>query len=186
MEIKINKTKNKKVVIDEASSIMISYKKLLANPHKKILKTSTKQLLNIIIIGIYLFLLILYTCFNKTNIAFPILIGISFTLLILKVGKFIVYIKNLNKASNFKSNSILTIDEEKIHLNKVDANIKSSVKWETIKIILITNNCIVFMGNLNNIEQVNSIIIPSYYKEEVMEALKKYNKLDLIIYNKRQ
>ena len=35
MEIQINRTKNKKIVIDEASSIMVLYKKLHTNPHKK-------------------------------------------------------------------------------------------------------------------------------------------------------
>ena len=135
--------------------------------------------------GIYLLLLIIYTCFNKTNIAFPILIGISSGLLIFKIIRFIIYTKNLNNSSKINSNSILTIDEDKVELNKVSANIKSFVKWETIKMILITNNCIVFMGELNNIKQVNYLIIPRDYENEVMEGLKKYNKLDLVIYNKR-
>ena len=173
------------MVIDEASSIMVLYKKLHTNHHKKILKISTRLLLNILILGIYLLLLILYTCFNKTNISFPILIGISSGLLIFKIIRFIIYTKNLNNSSKINSNSILTIDEDKVELNKVSANIKSFVKWETIKMILITNNCIVFMGELNNIKQVNYLIIPRDYENEVMEGLKKYNKLDLVIYNKR-
>lgn len=185
MEIQINRTKNKKVVIDEASSIMISYKKLFANPHKKILKISTRLSLNILILGIYLLLLILYTCFNKTNIVFPVFIGISFALIILKIVRLIIYIKNLNKSSKINPDSILTIDEEKIELNNLSSNIKSFMKWEVIKMVLITDNCIVFMGKLNNIKQVNSIIIPIDYKNEVINALEKYNKLDLLIYNKR-
>lgn len=185
MKIEINRTKNKKLVIDETSTIINSYKKLFLNPYRKIVRISTRLIINIIILVVYLILLSLYTYFYNTNIVFPILIGIVASLTILKISRFIVYNNSLNNYSKIESNSILTIDAEKVELDKKSANIKSFMDWNRIKKILITNNCIVFMGDLKDIKNVYTIIIPRDYESEVMDALKKYNKLDLVIYNRR-
>ena len=185
MKIEINRTKNKKLVIDETSTIINSYKKLFLNPYRKIVRISTRLIINILLLVIYLILLSLYTYFYDTNIVFPILIGIIAALTILKISRFIVYNSNLNKLSKINSNSELIIDEEKITLNKKTSNISCFVEWNEIKNVLITNNCIVFMKNTFNVKEINSIIIPRDYENEVIGALKKYKKLDLVIYNKR-
>lgn len=185
MKIEINRTKNKKLVTDEASTIINSYRKLFLNPNRKIVRISTRLIINILILVIYLILLSLYTYFYNTNIVFPILIGIIASLTILKISRFIVYNNSLNKLSKIDSKSELIIDEEKVLLNKSALNISFYINWKEIKNVLITNNCIVFMKNTFNVKEINSIIIPSYYENEVIDALKKYNKLDLVIYNKR-
>ena len=179
MEIIINRTKNKKLVTDEANTIIISYKKLLKNPNKKIIRINTRLILNIIFLVIYLLLLSLYTYFYNTNIIFPILIGITLSLIIINVGKYIVYNKKLNKLSKIDSNAVLIIDEEKVTLNK-NSNMTCFTEWKNIIRVLITKNCIVFMTDNKN---SYLIIIPSCYEKEVLEALKKYNKLDLLMYN---
>lgn len=182
MKIEINKTKNKKLVIDESSTIINFYNRLFINPYRKIVRISTRLIINILLLVIYLVLLILYTFFYNTNIVFPILIGIIASLTILKIIRFIIYNNNLNKLSKVNSNSELIIDEKKITLNKKTSNISCFVEWDKIRNVLITNNCIVFMAN---IKEANLIIIPRDYEKEVIEALRKYEKKDLLIYNKR-
>ena len=56
-------------------------------------------------------------------------------------------------------------------------------EWNDIIKVLLTNNCIVFMTDY---KKKYLIIIPRDYEKEVIDALKKYNKLELLIYNKRQ
>ena len=185
MEIQINRTKNKKLVIDETSTIINSYKKLFLNPYRKIVRISTRLIINILILVIYLILLSLYTFFYNTNIVFPILIGIIASLTILKISRFIIYNNSLNKLAIINSNSELIIDEKKLTLNKKASNISCYIEWNNIKNILITNNCIVFMKNSFSKRDFNSIIIPRDYESEVINALETYNKIDLVIYNKR-
>ena len=100
MEIQINRTKNKKLVIDETSTIINSYKKLFLNPYRKIVRISTRLIINILILFIYLILLSLYTYFYNTNIVFPILIGIIASLTILKISRFIIYNNSLTLILN--------------------------------------------------------------------------------------
>lgn len=185
MKIIINRTKNKKLVIDETCTIRIYYKRLFINPYRKIMRISTGLIINIIILSIYLISLSLYTYFCDNNIVYPIIIGVTVSLIILKIGRFIKYNNNLNNLSKMESNSELNINEDKIILNKTDSNISCFIEWNKILRVLITNNCIVFMKQTFDLKEVNSIIIPRDYEKEVIEALKKYNKLDLVIYNNR-
>lgn len=96
----------------------------------------------------------------------------------------VVYYRYLNISSKRDTNSILKISEAKIELNNKVLDRISSIEWKKIKQILITKNNIVFMSEISKSNINNVIILPRDYEREVIETIERYNKKDLLVYNK--
>lgn len=87
--------------------------------------------------------------------------------------------------SSTETNSKLEVNSDEIVLDNNNFKRTYKVEWNDVKYILITNNCICFMVNINKSMQGNLIIIPKDYEEKLIKILKKLEKEDLIIYNKK-
>lgn len=183
MEIIINKTTNKKETMDEMYGIMRFYKKLLKNPHSKIIKRSSRLKLVFAFIILYLIFVICISIKQPEPLYF-VCLGIAILGFLGSASRMIVYYRYLNINSKRDTNSILKISEEKIELNNKVLDRISSIEWKKIKQILITKNNIVFMPEISKSNINNVIILPRDCEREVIETLEKYNKKDLLVYNK--
>ncbi len=184
MDIIINKIINKKEVEDEAYGIIRSYKKLMKNPHKKIIKESRRLGIIFGFILIYLIFTI-YTSINTPKSLYFICLGIAILGFLIVTKRLIVYLKHLKIVDMKESNSILKVSEEKIELDNKVNNRCFSIEWKEIKQVLISDKCIAFMPELEKTKIKNVIAVPREYEKEVIEAIEKYNKKDLLAYNNR-
>lgn len=187
MEIIINKVENKKEGLDESFGILNSYKKIIRKPHSKILKRSTK--LKVILIFILIYIAFVIWCLasrpmNSMNLYF-VCFGIASMALVLVLASFIKYIKYLNFNANRETNSIFKINEEKIELENKVLKANYITNWEDVKLVLITDRNIAFLPGEEKIKNTYVIMIPRMYEKEVKETMEKYNKSDLIVYNKK-
>ena len=185
MKISIDKTDNKKDYLDETYYIMSIYRKLYKNPNKKIRKKTTALLEGLIFILIY-FIVVTVLAVVEKSVVYYICIGISIVCLALIITRFIATKRYIDKySSDKKYNSELLIDEEKIVLNNKAIKQETSINWEDLNKIILTNRCIVFMKKINKDTPDVAIIVPNNIKDKVFKALEKYNKEKYIVYNKK-
>ena len=182
MEIIINKCNYKKETIDESYGVMYLYKKLMKNPHSKIIKRSSRLNLKLGFIFIYLVFVLCFSIIYQEPI-FILGLGIAIFAFLISLSKTIAWYKYLNTYSKTETNSILKIDEDKIELNNKVFNTISSIEWKEIKQILVTKYCIFFMPELEKNKRKNVINLSRDYKEQIIEAIEKYNKKDLLVFN---
>ena len=179
MEIEINK-KPTRDFYDELLYITTNYKKYLDNRNKLAKQTTsavTKYLI-FTIIGV-IFSLSSYLIFDKDN--FFLLTGAIFAICMILSIIYLRIIKNnmnLLLTNSEKNKSTLIIDDKNVSLKKDSSTTK--ISWNTIDSILINKYSIIFLPG----EIINPYIaIPSTYKKEVITALKKYKKIELLIDN---
>ena len=184
MKIDIKEITNKKEYIDEAHYILYFYKKILKQPKRKISTLSKSLNIRIIILVLYLVLTlpIIIQSNGTPEVTCYILVLI---VLILVITRKIKYNKQLSYMSSTETNSKLEVNSDEIVLDNNNFKRTYKVEWNDVKYILITNNCICFMVNINKSMQGNLIIIPKDYEEKLIKILKKLEKEDLIIYNKK-
>lgn len=183
MKIEINKIENKKEFIDECYGILTSYRRLLKNYKLHFSKRSTKLIRCLILVLIYFVFVTYSSIIYKSNV-FYICLGISIMTLIITLIKMIRYFKFLNIQSKNKTNSELIIDKEKVTLDNKVINTTYTISWNQVKAVLVTKNVIIFMKEIDRMKQNNIIMVSSEYEKSIKEALEKYNKKDLLIYNK--
>ena len=184
MKIDIKEIENKKEYLDEAHYIINNYKRVLYNPKRNILTLSKSYKIKTIILALYLILTFPILLHSSGTIELTCYILI-FILLILVLSRKIKYNKQLSYMSLVETNSKLEIDNNEIVLDNKNYKRTYRVEWKDVKYILITNNCICFMVNINKTIQGNLIIIPIDYENKFISILKKLNKEELIIYNKK-
>ncbi len=182
MEIIINKCNYKKETIDESYGVMCLYKKLMKNPHSKIIKRSSRLKLILGFVLIYLVFVLCFSIIYQESI-FILGLGIAIFAFLISLSKTIAWYKYLNIYSKTETNSILKIDEDKIELNNKTFNTISSIEWKEIKQILVTKYCIFFMPELEKNKRKNVINLSRDYKEQIIEAIEKYNKKYLLVFN---
>ena len=180
--IEIIKVEEKNKYLDEAFSIARHYNKLVSNPHTRIIPYVRERIYIILALTVYVVsMLIIFKegmIFNCFVAGFFLFAVIFFLKDIIAVHK---YISNETKRD---ANSVLTIDKEKVTLDNKNNHITYECLWENIKYILISNYCISFVPISRDMSRF-IITIPIDYKEECFRLLEKYNKMDLVINNKK-
>lgn len=174
--IEIKHINNKKAYLEEAYSIVFHYNKLIHNPSKKILPYVRERIyITIALIAYFVFCIVI---FDNGHIFNWFIMGLMFLAVILLLRDIIIASKYISKRSKETSNSILTIDEDKVILKNNNMHVTYECTWENIKYILISKNCVSFIPI--NKEVGFLISIPIDYKDECLKLLEKYNKSNLI------
>lgn len=174
---------------DEFISTITSRKRLIENPQYKIKTYKKRYKNNLLLSGIYLLtILILYVPFilsrkesliEGINLWVFILWLIILVLFILILINSYRYNKNLKEKKNAitKDKKVLVIDKDKVELQSKNEQ-SISINWDNIEMVLLNRYGILFLTKNDN---TISIGIPIWYKEEVIDILKKYKKDNLII-----
>ena len=174
---------------DEFISTITSRKRLIENPKYKIKSYKKRYKNNLLLSGIYLLtILILYVPYilskNESliegiNLWVFILWIIILVLFILILINSYRYNKNLKEKKNArtKDKKVLVIDKDKVELQSKNEQ-SISINWDNIEMVLLNRYGILFLTKNDN---TISIGIPIWYKEEVIDILKKYKKDNLII-----
>lgn len=174
---------------DEFISTITSRKRLIENPQYKIKSYKKRYKNNLLLSGIYLLtILILYVPFilsrkesliEGINLWVFILWLIILVLFILILINSYRYNKNLKEKKNAitKDKKVLVIDKDKVELQSKNEQ-SISINWDNIEMVLLNRYGILFLTKNDN---TISIGIPIWYKEEVIDILKKYKKDNLII-----
>ena len=174
---------------DEFISTITSRKRLIENPKYKIKSYKKRYKNNLLLSGIYLLtILILYVPFilsrkesliEGINLWVFILWIIILVLFILILMNSYKYNKNLKEKKNdrTKDKKVLVIDKDKVELQSKNEQ-SISINWDNIEMVLLNRYGILFLTKNDN---TISIGIPIWYKEEVIDILKKYKKDNLII-----
>lgn len=119
----------------------------------------------------------------------PILTGFLIGIALLAV---IVCLKDINSVHNYistkskkETDTIVVVDESKIVFKNNNEHVAYEFEWDYVKYIIISKYCIsVISANEENTSFV--ISIPIDYKEECLRIFEKYNKMDLIVENKKR
>lgn len=174
---------------DEFISTITSRKRLIENPKYKIKSYKKRYKNNLLLSGIYLLtILILYVPFilsrkesliegiNLWVFILWIIILVLFILILINSHR---YNKNLKEKKNArtKDKKVLVIDKDKVELQSKNEQ-SISINWDNIEMVLLNRYGILFLTKNDN---TISIGIPIWYKEEVIDILKKYKKDNLII-----
>ena len=143
---------------------------------KKRPKTKTHSLVKVFLLYIILFLLIFIFCLFIPNLY--ILSVIAFIILVIYIY---LLVETKYKLREFMkhNNSIITIDETGIE-NKEENETSSKLYWDAIEYIIVNKNSISILPK--NFAHF-AIYIEINAKNNVYKALKKFNKLDLLIDN---
>ncbi len=180
--IEIIKVEEKNKYLDEAFSIARHYNSLINNPYKKIIPYVRERIYLTVALTVYVVsMLIIFKevmLFNCFVAGFFLLAIIFFLKDILAVRKYI------STETKRDANSVLIIDKEKVTLDNKNNHITYECLWENIKFILISNYCISFVPISRDTSRF-VITIPIDYKKECFNLLEKYNKMDLVINNKK-
>ena len=174
---------------DEFISTITSRKRLIENPKYKIKSYKKRYKNNLLLSGIYLLtILILYVPYilsrkesliegiNLWVFILWIIILVLFILILINSHR---YNKNLKEKKNArtKDKKVLVIDKDKVELQSKNEQ-SISINWDNIEMVLLNRYGILFLTKNDN---TISIGIPIWYKEEVIDILKKYKKDNLII-----
>ena len=143
---------------------------------KKRPRTKTHSLINVFILYIILFLILLFSFLFIPNMM--IIIGVFLTCII--VYTYLLIETNYKLREFMKhNNSLIKIDETGIE-NIEEKQVSTKLYWDSIEYIIINKYSIcIFPKNFAHF----AIFISINSKDEVYKALKKYNKLNLLIDN---
>lgn len=182
MDLTIYRVANKKLVLDELNGIMKVYPRLIEDPKTKIKKMSTRLKIKIIIPCAYVVIQSIVLFFARNPLFFMGL-GAGIMAAIMEYLKYEEYMKRLEINKGQKTDAILSVSENRIQFINNVTNRVRTIEWEKIKQILITANCICFMPEYVETEDMNQIIISRDYEIEILELLKKIGKDKLIVFN---
>lgn len=182
MDLTIYRVANKKMVVDESKAIMKLYPKLIEDPKTKIKRMSQQLKIKFILPIVYVVLQTIVLFFIQNPIFF-IGLGAGAMAVFLQYMKFEEFSKYLEVQKTQKTDAVLSISENRIQfINNINSRVRT-VGWDRIKQILITANCICFMPEYAETEDMNVIIISRDYEIEILELLKKIGRDKLIVFN---
>lgn len=176
--IEIKNIINKKAYLTEAYSIIMNYKRLLTNPKRKIYPLFISRMFCIFMAIIWC---IFAFCINNDQTVNFFVAGIMLMVIVICVKDIVIAYNYINRRSKEKSNSTITINKNEVVLQNLNDNITYKCNFDKIKYILITKNCISFLPI--NKEVGFLISIPIDFKDECLELLKHYDKIELVIDN---
>lgn len=179
--IEIKNINNKKAYLEESYFIVRHYNQLISNSTKRIVPYIRERIY--ITIAIIVYVVSCIFIFNNGPVFNWFIIGLLFLAIVLCLRDIISASKYISKRSKEKSDAVLTINEDKVIFKNNKMHVTYECQWEDIKYILISKNCISFMPRTIDVGFL--ISIPIDYKEECIKLLEKYNKQDLIKYNRK-
>lgn len=172
----------KRNCIEEGYYIALSIMDFMENPKQKTGKVKDKfdwfkKNLPYILLFALIFVCAIIVD-SETYIAWPVLIIVCIFIAIVVLR--IIYINILLKKA-LKSNvaKTITINEDGIESLKENGK-KYIITWENLKYVIINQYCICIMPN--NVKK-RIITLDKKYQKDVIKALKKYSKEDLLIDN---
>ena len=184
MKIVIDKIEHKEDYLDEAYFIMNKYKLIYKNPYRRIFKKTTNIIRFLIFLVLYLIAVTALSIIDKSFIYY-ICIGISIVCIALAISKYLYVKKYIKTYSESKTNSELDINEKEVILHNKVIKQETTINWEDIDKILVSKYCIVFMQKIKKTAPYVAITVPREVESKVIKGLDKYNKKDLLIYNKK-
>lgn len=182
MDIAIYRVTNKKLVLDETKGIMKIYPALLENPKTKIKRMSKELIIKMVFPILYVVIQSIILFFIQ-NPVFYIGLGAGIMAVIFQYLKYEDYNKYLEIHKTQKTDAVLSISENRIQFIDNITNRVKTIGWDKIKQILVSSNCICFMPDYVETEDMNVIIISRDYEIEILELLKKIGKDKLIVFN---
>ena len=174
MIIKVD-TRGSKEFYDELLFVTNNFKKFQKKPETKV-QSLSKYIRNYMIYCCLAAILmaIFYVVFSNT--IFNVLWGMFIILAVI----YAFYLKSINDTlkAYLEDDSVKEIDINEEYIGYSDGTKTINTNWNEIQNIIITNNAIIFLPKgINNIV----IAISTDYKDEVEEAIKFYNKDNLVI-----
>lgn len=169
-----SKGKDKKSFYEEVLYIASNYYIFKKNPKTRV-HSLTKVFLLYVILFFVLFIICLFILRSEAISAIALTLGIVYTYLLVEAKyKLREYIK--------QGNSMVKIDESGVE-NSYENQVISKLSWDAIEFVLIQKNTICFLPK--NFASF-AIFVPASTQEKVSQALKKYDKMDLVIDNSRK
>lgn len=171
------KEKGKKEYYDEFLYIANNYRKFIKNPNKKARQfTKTLFIYDIcIILGILMFMMFYL---QEYKVIYVFIVGILSVAIVLSLIVFTFIQKQINVFMNMTGNERLELNNDEIKYSDIEKEMK--VKWNEIEKVIINKYSICFLPK----RITNAFIsISTEYKEQIIEALKSYNKMDILIDN---
>ena len=173
MEIKI-KDKGSSNYYDEFLFITSNYKKIYSNNKIKI-KRLTLVAYKYLIISLSVLIIFIFMYLKYSEIMQLYTIIMFLILLVLSIIYIYIIKKKISELAKSFEETTLVINNNYICLE--NKNKKYKLKLDDIKNIVLSKNCILFIPN--DI-QLSFIVTRRDYEDEIMIALKKYNKEQLI------
>ena len=169
------KERGSKCFYDEFLSVMMKYKKIIKNPHKKVNRLS-KEVIGLMLLSV--FLLIVFIILYKFK-GYSIICVVLFSLIfILSIIYYLLMNKRISFYRNFKGTIVIEFNNDYIEYLSSKNNYK--VDWDNIKSIIINKYSICFIPIYSNKVMIG---ISTEYKDKVIDIIKKLDKENLIIDN---
>ena len=180
--MRIEVKEREKSFFDECLYITNFFPRVLRKPNKKVMSATRAFLRTLIGYLIYTIIFI----FIGINDNFDTLTVIFLVIFLLFGLLCFIYFLNVKKQIKFYMNddgksSFFEINEDGV---KVESYIGTSslLKWDLVKYIIINKETISFLPDKISVTSV-VLFVSTKYKDEVVNAIKKYNKEELIIDN---
>ena len=185
MKLNIDNNKITFQYLDESLYVLFNRNKIMGNTKLKTKSYSSIYKTRIIAFLICSLIFLICSIFAGLNndqdslnlYSLLLLITLCFTIIYFKSSRKIK--QQINDRLKNKSDYILEINDKEVKFNKPNEQ-NVNLKWQSIQYIFIGNYSIVFVSREENLI---SIGVPINYKEEILSAIKKYKKEDIIINN---
>ena len=165
---------------DEIMYISLFMKKIIANPFNKVKGLSKYYKMQSIFWGCVTLLYLVITFATRFEGGFVYIVWFCLIFLIISLRGLIHTKKLLKNYSLIDTVSVFEMNEDLISITGVDETLVS-VKWDSVRNILISKNSIVFIPK----ENVGVLLTVSIkYVEDILKTIKKYNKNEMIIDNR--
>lgn len=184
MEIKIDKVDNKNDYFEEMYGVMLGVKKVIKNDKYKTQKIS-------FIFGKYLIFILVYLGFlifliqsnikngRSNNLEF-VCVGVAIFAIILVIWRIYLYIVSKKNFISREINTVIKFDEKEIEFNNKVLKRIYKMDWEDVCKIICYKECIMIIPKLQMLKRSVVMSIPMQYKNELIEILKRYGKIDLL------
>lgn len=151
-----------------------NYKKIVNNPHKRLRNLSNQYLLLLIpLIIVY----IIYPIFSQNELLF----GLGLAIVTLCLAMYFRVRKAVNFYLNDKGKKSIEINKESVIY--ADDTKTYYLKWDNISYITVNKCSICFIPHISENTLPIIITVPIEYKSDILNAIDKYDKNQLIIDN---
>ena len=185
MKLNIDNNKITFKYLDESLYVLSHKNKIMSNTKLKTKSYSSIYKNRIIAFLICTLIFLIWSIFAGLNNDQDSL-NLYSTLFLFTLCFTIIYFNSLKKIKQQindrlknKDDIILEVNDGEIKFSKPNEQ-NVNLNWESIQYIFIGNYSIVFVSKKENLI---SIAVPIDYKEEILSAIKKYKKEDMIINN---
>lgn len=166
---------------NEFYGILLSYRKLLVNPCRKVFPI-LRQYINNTILSLISFAVILFFYCTNNKLLYLVFSILFFIIFLSSLYLYFRYRIVIKKQVDDHRKSYIDVDEEKIIFSTKSStySYKQNIYWENVKYILFNKYSIFFLPTKKSNPSFSCSID---YKDEILELLKKFNKIDLLVDN---